>query len=433
MDRNSLKIRFSWLSVSVFLIMLYAYSTSLWKYVYFSNIIRNLTLYIVAISMAMLLLATGLRYQQCSQFLLMIAVLFIVINNKDFAKGDIYYLRGILTMILFLLAPKKNDRWIKTGYKIIVFSTLFFAFFTIWFAFDTFFYSTKILTLFDEASQQQLIYSLNRGASAGLTKNYSINATFLVEGILAIISFYVFGNKNWSKKGIVFLLISLFALFLTGKRAHIVFLAAVNIVGYYFYNDDKKRGRIFKILAISVCTLLLFIVAAQFVPSIMLFYNRFVETANSGDITMGRIAFYIVAIEQFIKNPIFGIGWGGFKYVNTGYAGFRSGSYANAHNMYLQLLCETGILGFCLFMLLFWGVFTKSVKLLKKAKKCEDLISAKRLLYAMMLQLFVMLYGITGNPIYDLETMAFYIFTCAITMFYSQKDKYGFFEMQEIN
>lgn len=427
MQKDSFKIRISWLSISIVLIMLYAYSTSFWKYIYFTNFVRNLSLYVVMMVMGLILLKTNFKRMTRASLLIILALFFVMINNKDIQNGDIYYFRGILTMVLFLLVPKKNDRWVAVGKKFIVYATLFFAVFTIWFYFDVDFYRDNILPIFDESSQRQLLYSLNRGASAGLTKNYSINGTFLAEGILAIFGIYLFQGKKKRKIGVVLAIISVFALLLTGKRAHIVFLGAVFIAGYYFYNSDKKKGRLFKIIAIISAILIAFIIVAQFVPSVMLFYDRFIETVNSGDITMGRIEYYAIALQQFKANPILGIGWGGFKYVNSAYTGFANGTYTNAHNMYLQLLCETGILGFLLFMILIVGVLIKSVRLLKKAKKHGKIEASQRLLYAFMLQLFVVLYGITGNPIYDLETMAFYIFACAITLYYDLENKHGIY------
>jgi O-antigen ligase len=68
-------------------------------------------------------------------------------------------------------------------------------------------------------------------------------------------------------------------------------------------------------------------------------------------------------------HPLLGIGWGAFKFVYPVYneliqqAGI---TIFHAHNMYLNILAETGIAGFCAFGWLFFGAGVCAVRFLRK-------------------------------------------------------------------
>jgi O-antigen ligase len=74
--------------------------------------------------------------------------------------------------------------------------------------------------------------------------------------------------------------------------------------------------------------------------------SRFVGTVNSDDPTTGRAHFWSVTIDIIKANPLIGTGLGAFGVVYTGYD-TRNGLYRleQAHNDYLQVLSDGGIVG----------------------------------------------------------------------------------------
>ena len=112
------------------------------------------------------------------------------------------------------------------------------------------------------------------------------------------------------------------------------------------------------------------------VPLVLAFYHGGVVTrimslfANSEDTSISmRLDMWETTLEMIGDYPILGIGWGAFKYVYPVYyepiqeAGI---TIYHAHNMYLDIMVETGIVGFILYMWFFFGNVWYSLKYLAK-------------------------------------------------------------------
>lgn len=92
------------------------------------------------------------------------------------------------------------------------------------------------------------------------------------------------------------------------------------------------------------------------------FFKRIIEqrlsTAGSGS---GRFEIWLNALEIWQNNPLFGIGWYNFLYYNDML--FQRHNYV--HNTFLEVLVETGVVGFFLYMLMHFFIFYKLIKLVK--------------------------------------------------------------------
>ena len=87
--------------------------------------------------------------------------------------------------------------------------------------------------------------------------------------------------------------------------------------------------------------------------------------------------------------------------------------------IYLELLCETGLLGFCVFIMAMASsivITWKNINYLSHQERDVELTSIKLALsVSFAIQFFVLLYGMTGNPIYD-STFCFYAVAVAINI-----------------
>ncbi len=104
----------------------------------------------------------------------------------------------------------------------------------------------------------------------------------------------------------------------------------------------------------------LFIAPAVLPASVM---DRIEMTQDSDgkldDSAAHRLDFWELAWEKFLENPIQGIGYHAFHHINP--------MGLDTHNMYVKQLCELGIFGIILFMVLYFAAINESTRLYREA------------------------------------------------------------------
>ena len=113
------------------------------------------------------------------------------------------------------------------------------------------------------------------------------------------------------------------------------------------------------------------------------------------------------AKDMFLDRPLFGYGVGSYNiYCNN--MGYFSGAL-HAHNIYIQMLAETGIVGFMLFMVAFISSLLKTVEITRKTMMTSNNSTLKVIiLFSLYMQLFFLLYGFSGNPLYNFTQLFVY-------------------------
>lgn len=124
-----------------------------------------------------------------------------------------------------------------------------------------------------------------------------------------------------------------------------------------FYAEDKDMFFSKQILffSIIICTA---VFAYMYFLNCTL-YNSIFALRPETDSLGGRVSQYKCAIFWFTKHPIIGVGLGNF----LTYTG-----HIHAHNMFLQILTETGLIGMVGFSFMLWGVIKYLCKILKESK-----------------------------------------------------------------
>ena len=109
--------------------------------------------------------------------------------------------------------------------------------------------------------------------------------------------------------------------------------------------------------------------------------------------------------KMYKENDYVGIGWS--KYAsNTNYV------HPGVHNDYIQLLCETGVLGFIIVIGTNFYILRKAILYVRKNRNS---ISVVIIVY----NVFFLLYSLTGLPHYDVETYMYYFFINSILFYIS--------------
>lgn len=212
------------------------------------------------------------------------------------------------------------------------------------------------------------------------------------------------------------------ALLLTGKRAGLFVFIILMLVYILFIRDkqdgtDKKRIKrkyvlltAGVILVISIVLLVLLKTNRIDMGTIKRFFvfKDFIGMYQSGvgfnyimdKILAGRWTTYKQSWQFFMENPIRGIGWGNFSLMN--YNPYLGESVVNVHNIYLKLLCETGLIGFLSFII----PAIKSIKYTwSKIKTSEN---KKIFQIAVLIQLQFLLLGMMEIALDNILTFTVY-------------------------
>lgn len=350
-----------------------------------------------------------------SYVLLAVGMICFAYANSAWSVDLLFLFASSIMLCIIALSEEKIIQIIKAALLFLMIMDLFYGFVTIVCFFNGDFYTEKIIPLFPWAIDR-LIRQYNSGCIAGITSHYSTNAMFLSTGLLIAIAMFL---KQKQKRYLLSAIILFVSLLMTGKRAHILFSAFA--IFFIYFISLIKQGLRRMILNTVVVMLITIIVAGVFFllfPSLATFIQRFKETIDAGDISLGRFDFWTLALNAFKENPLLGIGWKHYQIdINPGY---------DVHNVYLQIICETGVVGaiifFAWFILLYWKTLRNYIKIISCNN--DNLLDDKYLVYfSFLYQTFFFLYCFTGNPLYETIMFVPYFISCMITICFSKHMK----------
>lgn len=146
---------------------------------------------------------------------------------------------------------------------------------------------------------------------------------------------------------VLVIVLSTFAILLTGSRAGIITMLGVLFFNIYFYmiNSPCQLSRkIFVICVMLIVCILSYNIIINNLPS-SVFERLFIKGYGDGS---GRVTLWNETFECFKKYPVFGAGWGG-KYIRT-------------HNTFLSMLLDIGIVGLLFFIIFILGLYLRNRK-----------------------------------------------------------------------
>ena len=208
--------------------------------------------------------------------------------------------------------------------------------------------------------------------------------------------FFIRKNKSNQEKFffLVFFALSYIVIFLSGERAAFFNINLTLLIFIFFINIDKKK--IFLALTIFISLIFIFIISSKFNYTGNKLIERYTlaiynsmnlssffkkkdkvsnNYSNSSQIfenstnkliifTKGHEALYLTAFKMFLDSPIIGHGPKMFrvKCSDPNYSTGKLSCMTHPHNFYIQLLAETGIVGFSFL----FGLFIYVIHLLIK-------------------------------------------------------------------
>jgi putative inorganic carbon (HCO3(-)) transporter len=189
-----------------------------------------------------------------------------------------------------------------------------------------------------------------------------VNPNQLAWVIVTIIPFffYLFWQGSIVEKVISLIAIPpfIYCMILTGSRSGLLSLAAV-IAGIVYFSKRRMRNFLLTIVIIFPVSIYVF---GHISSGFQTRYESLVESDVAGaDTASGRINASIRQLSSLSNNPLFGNGLGTSRETNWNVLG---GSSQVSHNLYIEILQETGIIGFTIFVLFVVSI----IKCLREAK-----------------------------------------------------------------
>lgn len=279
-----------------------------------------------------------------------------------------------------------------------------------------------------------VIAGIKERRSSGYYTGFSHEVSFTMFLIVVGLGLYLYeaGLKNNYKKWlpIAFLFA---ALFVSGKRATLVFF--VGTVFLVQYVIGERKGRLMKYGACAVAGVLalwVFYPVWSRIPALHRI-NEFVQYFAAGDLagmTSGRTAIYENAIKLWNTNRWFGIGWGNFKYMvpdTAWYSGF------DVHNCFLQILCETGIIGLVFYAFICTASIVNSIKCINCFRRQKSSGSYNLAVFCCYMQMFFILYSLTEPILYEYTdyVIFFVCFGCTNLLLKKRKKLIGSVKMKK--
>lgn len=374
---------------------------------YFVSILGYSTRRTLLIIMLLALLLSPFRGDkkiriQFAEFIWIFTLLIVAVSMIS-SQVNPFYLLFYATMIAFLLIADSNTSWMSAAMNVGIMMGIVYAFFTIVQVVAGDFYLARLYPLLQYNSTFDAARYMRFGIYSGLTYQTAVNALYLSIGIGSTFCslLYKKAGRVWK---VMVITIEMICIMLSAKRGHLLFVAlSLLIVAYYSSNKGK---RIRNILILGILLFSIYIIAYYRIPAVSYFFDRLSDT--SGDISNGRFTLYVSAVEQFKQHPIFGIGWEQFRstYIR----------YIDVHNIYLQLLCETGLVGTMIFFTAFIGTLMYTIKKINSIVSGRVISREKcLLLFALFCQVFFLLYGFTGNALYDYYVLSVYFIGVVIS------------------
>ena len=297
-------------------------------------------------------------------------IFYIYITIRSFFVDDLFlslkstlpYLRFIIFSLAIFYFFKKNNNLIKYFY-IILFITLCLLIFDGYFQFLT----EKNIFGFKQLRPDRL---------GGLFFDELILGSYLQKIIPIFLTFYFYNKDLINKKIIfIFLLLSYFLIFLSGERASFLLVTLFFILFLPFFFSIKKIFLLF----ISVLILMLFFInfntqlKSRWIEQMTL--HTFHKGMSRNIFMPDHIGLFTSAIDIFKKNLFIGSGVKTFRIYCKDVAeedkvelkkdipnvNFCS---THPHNYYLQLLAETGLVGFSMIAFVFLSILASYFKLL---------------------------------------------------------------------
>jgi putative inorganic carbon (HCO3(-)) transporter len=183
-------------------------------------------------------------------------------------------------------------------------------------------------------------FEMWEGRAASFLGNGNSLAGYLNLILPFALACYILGRGKWKVLGACTFVLGSFALLSTQSIGGLLGFFAILILAIFYFprSTSKKLG-----LFVSLCAL----IGLYYLLRTVLNPNHTDEQLGTDALT--RLTLWAVAWNLFTQSPVLGVGWGNFANLYVFDLPSAPGVLAS-HSLYLQLLSETGVVGFLSFL-----------------------------------------------------------------------------------
>ena len=262
-------------------------------------------------------------------------------------------------------------------------------------------------------TSQALARELSLGAYSGFAREMG-EAAFIVNVGISISLSKFFTNHKLTKTQFSVLALQIVALLLPGKRTY---LFASLICFLLFFIFSRINGKFFKFCVIILLGTTVILLLMMFIPQTATAINKLLDSENMG--RLGGRSFLWKHIYSMIDEYwLFGAGFGSYNQYAFSHGLLVNNAMwkYNAHNCYLQILGELGIIGLSLFITFIISSLFISAKALRTANNNGDKAQIGAMYFSLFNQLLMTIYSFTSNPIYTKQILFIWLFTTGIAL-----------------
>lgn len=329
---------------------------------------------------------------------LILVLLFSAINSSNRTEA-LKYVFSLSQLFIIMVLLQSNTSWYHYFFKYsFLFSGLHVFFSVIYYVFPNMVNQIRMLILNNEAlitTDRLFKNNLNAGISPQTGNNAYYIAVFIGIAFIQMLSYLSYKKNIQALLMVVVTVIGSSMLIATGKRGPLlaVILSLFLVMYINFSSSYFFRKNFFKLFLIAILAIAILVNTPVFQNLLNL-----IQLKQAGDLLSGRSDLWGISYQNFLNAPIFGVGLLSMRLILG----------LDTHNVYIQLLAETGLVGFLLFLfLIIFRLISTSRKILVDTEN-------KNLQLSFFFQVFFICYCLTGNPIYNLNLFLFYIIFISI-------------------
>jgi len=312
-------------------------------------------------------------------FLVAMISAFIIIGNSGNGTLEYAIAMDLCAVITVLYIPREKQY--INAFKFIVYGSLAFSIYSILSFLVPSVYINLVRPHLSLGAVEYNDAILKEGYGVALGANVAFIDYIVSLAIIFSLSCYI-NNYRIFKNSIIqmlFAVIGLAGMLCVNRKGELLALiiSVLTIFIIHMKHSNKTEKRLIR--RKLICFLPIVILGVSYLASkgylarFTIFFKRISRILGNEhvDITSGRVYIWKYAIELFMQHPIFGIGWEQFKMVAPEY----DLDTVKVHNNFLQVLCETGVVGFCLIIIpmtmLLMVTFIKTDKCIRMNKSAE--------------------------------------------------------------